>query len=123
MDELIARIVANVGVDRDAAEKAVGIIFEFLLKEGPTDKVKALIDNLPGAEELMEAQGGIDASGGGGFAMGGLMGAGTKMMAAGLSMDQIQGVTREVIAFSREAAGDEAVGEVVGAIPGLGQFI
>jgi hypothetical protein len=123
MDELIARLVANVGVDRDAAEKAVGVIFEFLLKEGPTDKVRALMDRLPGAEELMEAQGGIDASGGGGFAMGGLMGAGTKMMAAGLSMDQIQGVTREVIAHAREIAGDEAVGEVVGAIPGLGQFI
>jgi len=123
MDELIARIVANVGVDRDAAEKAVGIIFEFLLKEGPPDKVRALMDRLPGAEELREAQGGIDASGGGGFAMGGLMGAGTKMMAAGLSMDQIQGVTREVIAHAREIAGDETVGEVVGAIPGLGQFI
>jgi hypothetical protein len=123
MDELIARLVANVGVDRDAAEKAVGIIFEFLLAEGPPDKVKALIDRLPGAAELMQAQGGVDASGGGGFAMGGLMGAGTKMMAAGLSMDQIQGVTREVIAHAREIAGDEAVGEVVGAIPGLGQFI
>lgn len=123
MDELIARLVANVGVDRDAAEKAVGVIFQFLLAEGPPDKVKALLDRLPGAEELMEAQVGIDASGGGGFAMGGLMGAGTKMMAAGLSMDQIQGVTREVIAYAREMAGDEAVGEVVGAIPGLGQFI
>ncbi len=123
MDELIARLVANVGVDRDAAEKAVGVIFEFLLAEGPPDKVRALMDRLPGAEELMEAQGGIDASGGGGFAMGGLMGAGTKMMAAGLSMEQIQAVTREVIAHAREIAGDEAVGEVVGAIPGLGQFI
>lgn len=123
MDELIARLVANVGVDRDAAEKAIGVIFEFLLAEGPPDKVKALMDSLPGAEELMEAQGGIDASGGGGFALGGLMGAGTKMMAAGLSMDQIQGVTREVIAHAREIAGDEAVGEVVGAIPGLDQFV
>jgi hypothetical protein len=123
MDELIARLVANVGVDRDAAEKAVAVIFEFLLKEGPPDKVRALIDRLPGAEELMESQEGIDSSGGGMFAMGGLMGAGTKMMSAGLSMDQIQGVTREVIAYAREIAGDEAVGEVVGAIPGLGQFI
>ena len=26
MDELIGRLVANVGVDRDGAEKAVGII-------------------------------------------------------------------------------------------------
>ena len=123
MDELIARLVANVGVDRNAAEKAVGVIFEFLRKEGPPDKVKALMDRLPGAEAFMQAQEGIDASGGGGFAMGGLMGAGTKMMAAGLSMGQVQGVTKEVIAFAREKAGDDVIGEVVGAIPGLSQFI
>jgi hypothetical protein len=123
MDELIARLVANVGIDRGAAEKAVGVIFEFLRKEGPPDKVKALMDRLSGAEELMQAQEGIDASGGGGFAMGGLMGAGTKLMAAGLSMGQVQGVTREVIAFARDKAGDDVIGEIVGAIPGLGGFI
>ena len=123
MDELIARLVANVGVDQDAAEKAVGIIFEFLLKEGPPDKVRALIDRLPGAKELMEAQEGVDASGGGMFALGGIMGAGTKMMAAGLSMSQVQAVSRETLAFAREKAGEDAVGEIVGAIPGLSQFI
>jgi hypothetical protein len=123
MDELIARLVANIGVDRAAAEKAVGVIFEFLRKEGPTDQVQALLDRLPGANELMQAQEGLDASGGGMFAMGGIMGAGTKMMAAGLSMDQVQGVTRETIAYAREKAGDDAVGEIVGAIPGLSQFV
>jgi len=123
MDELIARLVAKIGVDRNAAEKAVGVIFEFLRKEGPPDKVKVLMDRLPGAEAFMQAQEGVDASGGGGFAMGGLMGAGTKMMAAGLSMGQVQGVTKEVIAFAREKAGDDVIGEVVGAIPGLSQFI
>ena len=50
MDELIGRLVAKVGVDRSAAEKSVGIILDFLLKDGPADKVKALIDRLPGAE-------------------------------------------------------------------------
>jgi hypothetical protein len=123
MDELIARLVAKVGVDQNSAEKAVGVIFEFLRKEGPPDKVKALMERLPGAEELMESQEGLDASGGGMFAMGGLMGAGTKMMAAGLSMGQVQGVTKEVIAYAREKAGDEVIGAVVGAIPGLSQFI
>ncbi len=118
MDELIARLVANVGVDRDAAKKAVGVIFEFLLEEGPPDKVRALMDRLPRAEGQTEAQ--QDLSGGG---MGGIMGAGAKMMAAGLSMGEVEGVTREVIAYAREHAGDEAVGEVVGAIPGLSQFI
>ena len=123
MDELIARLVAKTGIDQGAAEKAVGVIFEFLRKEGPPDKVQALIERLPGAEELMESQEGIDASGGGMFAMGGLMGAGTKMMAAGLSMGQVQGVTREVIAYAREQAGDDVIGEIVGAIPGLSQFV
>ena len=123
MDELVARLVANVGVDQSTAEKAVGIIFEFLLKEGPPDKVKALIDRLPGAAELMEAQEGIDASGGGGFALGGIMGAGTKMMSAGLNMAQVQAVTRGTIAYAREKAGDDAIGEIVGAVPGLSQFV
>jgi hypothetical protein len=123
MDELIARLVNSLGIDRDAAEKAVAIILEFLKKEGPADKVQALMDRLPGAEQLMQSQEGVDASGGGMFAMGGIMGAGTKMMAAGLTMPQVQGVARETLAFAREKAGEDAVGEIVGAIPGLGQFV
>jgi hypothetical protein len=122
MEELIARLVANVGVDRVAAEKSVGIILGFLVKEGPPDKAQALIDRLPGAQALLEAQQAGDADGGM-FSMGGLMGAGTKMMALGLSMGQVQGVTKEVIAYSREKAGEDAIGEIVGAIPGLSQFV
>jgi hypothetical protein len=38
-------------------------------------------------------------------------------------MGAIQGVTRELIGYAREKAGDEAVDEIVGAIPGLSQFI
>jgi hypothetical protein len=118
MDELLDRLVANVGVDRGVAEKAVGIILAFLLSEGPSDKVQALIDRMPGAEALTQA-----ASGAGGFGMGGIMGVGTKLMAIGLGMNQMQGVTREIIAYSREKAGEDAVGEIVGSIPGLGQFV
>ena len=122
MEELVSRLVANVGVDQAAAEKAVGIILDFLRKEGPPDKVQAPIDSLPGAEALLAAQQAAD-GGGGMFAMGGLMGAGTKMMGAGLSMGQVQGVTKETIAFAREKAGEDTIGEIVGAIPGLSQFI
>jgi hypothetical protein len=122
MDELVARLVANVGVDRIAAEKAVGIILDFLSKEGPPDKVQSFIDKLPGAQALIQAQQAGDA-GGGMFAMGGIMGAGTKMMAAGLSMGQVQGVTKEVIAYTREKVGEDAIGEIVAAIPGLSQFV
>lgn len=120
MDELIGRLVANLGVERSVAEKAVVIILDFLRKEGPTDKVGNLIDGLPGAEALLAHK---SEAGGGMFSMGGIMGAGTKMMAAGLSMGQVQGVTREIIAYAREKIGDDAVGEIVGAIPGLSQFV
>jgi len=120
MEELIARLVANVGIDKEAAEKSVGIILEFLRKEGPADKVQALIDRLPGAEALIAAQ---ESGGGGLFSMGGIMGAGTKMMAAGLNMGQVQAVARETLTFAREKAGEDTVGEIVGAVPGLSQFI
>lgn len=119
MDELVGRLVAETGIDHDAAVKAVGIILAFLMKEGPADKVKALLDRMPGAEAA--AQSASDA--GGGFGMGGIMGAGTQLMGLGLGMGQVQQVTRVVIAHARETLGEDAVGEIVGAIPGLGQFL
>jgi hypothetical protein len=122
MDELIGRLVAKCGVEPPVAEKSVGIILDFLRKEGPSDKVQALIDMMPGADALVAAAGAGQSSGGL-FGMGGIMGAANRLMGAGLSMGQVQSVTREVVAYAREKAGEDAVGEVVGAIPGLGQFV
>ena len=118
MDELLDRLVAKIGIDRGVAEKAIGIILAFLLKEGPSDKVQTLINQMPGAEAVMQA-----VASEGGFGMGGIMGVGTKLMAAGLGMDQMQGATRELIAYAGEKVGEESVSEIVGSIPGLGQFL
>jgi hypothetical protein len=117
MDEFIGRLVNDVGVDRTAAETAIGIILDFLAKEGPADKVQLLVAKLPGAEALQKA------AAAGGSGMGGVMGAGMSMMSAGLSMGQVQDVTREFIAYAREKVGADAVGEIVDAIPGLSQFV
>ena len=122
MDELVDRIVARVGVDRAVAEKSVGIIFDFLAKEGPTEKVHTLLARLPGADAALAAARANDAGGMFG-SMGGIMGVGSRLMAAGLGMGEIQGVTRELIAYAREKVGDAEVDEVVAAVPGLGQFI
>lgn len=119
MDDLVERLVANCGIEKPVAEKSVAIILDFLKKEGPPDKVQALMEKMPGADALMAQH---DVSGGM-FTMGGIMGAGQKLMGAGLSMGQVQSVTKEVIAYAREKAGDDAIGEIVGAIPGLSQFI
>ena len=116
MDELIGRLVAETGVDRAAAEKAVGIILDFLVKEGPTDQVQPLLAKLPGAQALIDK-----ADDGGG--MGGMMGAGMRIMAAGLSMEQVQSVARTVLSYTREKAGEATIGKIAAAIPGLAQFV
>jgi hypothetical protein len=123
MDELIAHLVATTGVDRTQAEKSIGIILDFLLKEGPSDKVQALIAQLPGAEQAVAAEQAGSSSGGFFGGMGGLMGAANRLMGAGLSMGQVQSVTRETVAFARQKAGEDTVGEIVGAVPGLSQFV
>jgi len=119
MDELIERLIADTGIDRSAAEKAVGIILDFLVKEGPADKVRPLLAKLPGAEVLMQKA----ASGSAGGEMGGVMGAGMRMMSAGLSMSEVQSVAREVLAYAREKAGADTIGAIGAAIPGLAQFV
>jgi hypothetical protein len=120
MDELVDRIVAAVGIERPVAQRAVAIILDFLATEGPAERVEELIAGLPGASEAAAA---AHADSGPSFGMGGIMGVGGRLMAAGLGMGQIQGVTRELIGYAREKAGDEAIDEIVGAIPGLSQFV
>ena len=55
MDELIARLAVKAGIDNAVAEKTIGIVLDFLRNEGPSDKVQALIDKIPGAETAIAA--------------------------------------------------------------------
>jgi hypothetical protein len=120
MEELVDQVVGNVGIDRAIAERAVGIILDFLATEGPDDKVQALLGHLPGATEAIAS---ARAEGGGGLFASGIMGVGSRLMSAGLDMGEIQGVTRELIAYARDKAGDHDVNAIVDAIPGLSQFV
>jgi hypothetical protein len=122
MDELVARISSTVGIDPATATKAVGLILAFLQKEGPADKVGALIAAIPGAQEAVTA---AEGQGGGFLAnmMGGVMGLGSQLMGMGLGMSEISGVSKQTIAYAREKAGAGPVDAVVDSIPGLSQFV
>ena len=120
MDELIERLAAKAGIERSVAEKTVGIILSFLRKEGPSDKVQALIDSIPGAENAVEASGKGDRLSG--LMGGGLMALGTKLMSLGLGMAEIQNIARELFKFGRDKIGADRMGEIIAGTPGLSQF-
>ena len=118
MDEVIGRLVANVGIDRAAAEKAVGVTLDFQAEERPPDKVQSFLAELPAADARREKAASEDAGG-----MSGVMGARMRMMGAGLSVGEVQSVTQQFIAYAREGIGEDEAGEFVATIPGLAQFV
>jgi hypothetical protein len=127
MEDLIARIAAAAGVEPEIAKESVEMILAFLRKEGPQAEVDALFAAVPGAAEAADAASGesgggalnglIDATGGG------LMGLAGRLTSLGLGMGEMQTIGRQVFAYVRDKAGDELVGQVAAAIPGLAQFL
>jgi hypothetical protein len=132
MDDLIIRITKATGLDLATAQTAVGIILSFLQREGPPAEIGKLFEAMPEAQDLANlgaegvqkgfgaTLGGLLNKVGGG---GGLMELAGDLSQAGVSMGQMQTLGREVFAYGREKAGDDTMGAIAGAIPGLGQFV
>ena len=116
MEDLIARISAETGVDPAIARQALGLILAFLRQEGPKAEVDALFAILPGSEEAVAAT--ADGEGGGG-----LMGLAGKLSGLSFGMGEMQAAGRQIFDYARAKTGDEAVGQIVAAIPGLAQFL
>jgi hypothetical protein len=126
MEELIQRVATAAGIAPDKAETAIGMIFAFLKKDGPSAEVDALLADLPGAPQAATAaaeQGDGLLGGLMGAIGGGLMGLAGQLTSIGLGMNEMQAIGKEVFAFAREKAGDERIGQIVSAIPGLSQFL
>ena len=127
MEELINRIRAKAGIGEETAREAVGIILRFLRKDGPTEKVDQVIDAIPGARAFLDEGDGEKKGGllGGLASMTGMgaMGALNELTNAGLSMSEVQTVTREVVDYAKEVAGEDLVDDIIESIPGLSQVV
>lgn len=130
MEELIGRVAAAANIPADQAERAISLVFAFLKKEAPSE-VDDMLQQVPGAEDAA-ARGEADKPKGGGMmgslmnmmsSSGGLMGLASQLTGIGLGTGEMTTVGKEIFGFAREKAGDERVGKVAAAIPGLGQFI
>jgi hypothetical protein len=95
MDDLIGRLVANAGVDRTDAEKAVGIVSQFPLEEGLAEYVRVRIGCMLGADAALPAScpGSISLRM---FGAKGLMGFG---------VGEVEAVARGGLSFAREIQG------------------
>jgi hypothetical protein len=125
MDDLIARIAGDVGIDPATAETALRVVLRFLHTDGPSATVERLAAEM-GASEALEGpvqRGGLMGAVGGMFGGGGAMAAFSALSAAGLDMDQIQRLVQSVIGFARERVDDATVDEVIGSIPGLERLL
>jgi hypothetical protein len=120
MDELTAWLASKAGIERTVAEKTVGIILGYLRNEGPSDKVQALIDKIPGAEAAISAS--ENAGGLSKLMGGGLMAIGSRLMGLGLGINDIQNIARELFRFGRDKIGEDQMGAIIAATPGLLQF-
>ena len=133
MDELIARVSEAAGVDAAVTRQAVGEIFSFLKTEASPEALQDLMDKIPGAHDLASSMGESEAPMGGGGLMGaltsmmggggGIMGLAGKLMALGLGMGEMQTIGRELFAYAREVAGEEAVNKVTASVPALAQLV
>jgi hypothetical protein len=122
MHEIITRITSETGLDAGVADAALRTVLDFLRKDGPTERVDALVATL-GLEEFgTGARGGGWLGSVGGFLGGGAMAAFSALTGLGLDLDQIQALVRSVLGYARERAGDETVDEIIAAIPGLSQL-
>jgi len=141
MEQLITGIAAKVGIEEGMARTAVGTILGMFAKEGPNEKVAALLETIPGASELVSKTSSgaatpeadpsaVDFSSGLGGMISGALGESNPVMetlaelqSQGLSVDQAMQVGQEVAEFAREKAGDDVVNEIASAIPGLSAIL
>jgi hypothetical protein len=135
MENLIAHVATAANLSPDVARKAVALIGDFIQREAPEEAVKELFEKAPafpaiiasstqtGGEGMGAGLKGLMGVASGAMGGGGLMALGSELLSLGLDMEQIQTIGKEVFGYAREKAGDEVVGEISAAIPGLSQFI
>jgi hypothetical protein len=108
MHKLIGRLVATIGVDRTAAEKAVGIILPFR-RAVAQNNIAAHLDRRRVFAATQTAQTNPDSTD---------TATGIYMTAAGPSVREVPTVGRETFGYASHMAGENAVGDSVGAVPG-----
>jgi hypothetical protein len=110
MDDYIGRLIADACVDRAAATQAAELP-QFRIRKASTARPCAFIRSVFSADVVvLSAASSACSRSPRRF--------GSRVTAAGLGMGPMQGIVPATTSFTRETAGDDAAGALVGASPG-----
>ena len=137
MDDFIAIITSQLGISREQGQNATGGILKVLQEKLDTSAFSDLLNQLPGAENLLsqaEAKPQGLSSGGGGLMgsltsmAGSLLGGGGDSMAArvaktlgesGIGLDKVGGFLTSLISYLKEKLGDDGFNALAAKLPDL----
>ena len=136
MEEIIRAVAEKVGLDEETAQSVVGTLLSFVRDAADEEDANALLDQLPGAQELVDGAGGESEGGGGlmgmlggmlGGSLGSAMSAFSQLQEKGLDMDQIGEAGKTLFGQLSEQLDSDLVRRVVanvaGNIPGVGGYL
>ena len=110
MDDFIGRLIADACVDRAAATQAAELP-QFQIQKAPAARLSALM--LPVLSTDVVVLSAVSSA-----CSRSPRRFGRRVSAAGLGMGPMQGIAPATTSFTRETAGDDAAGVLVGASPG-----
>jgi hypothetical protein len=135
MQELIERIAATAGIEPEVAQNSISTILSTLHNAAP-EQAQSLFEQVPGLAHLVQGDNRVQSlagEGGGGLmgAVGSLMGQQgggmmqlfAKLSENGLSVEQMQTVGTELLAYAKEHLGQEGLDALVADVPALKQLV
>ena len=136
MEDLIRNIAERLGLDEETAQSVVGTLLSFVRDASDDEDGNALLDQLPGAKELVESQQEGEGGGGGlmgmlggmlGGSFGSAMSAFSQLQDKGLDMSQIGEAGKGLFEYLQQNLDSDLVqriaGQLADRIPGLDNFI
>ena len=137
MEDLIRNIAERLGIDEETAQSVVGSLLSFVRDATDDEDGNALLDQLPGAQELVDSQAEGEGGSGGGLMgmLGGMLGGSlgsamsvfSQLQEKGLDMSQIGEAGQGLFEYLQENLDSDLVRRIVGQlgdkIPGLENFL
>ncbi len=136
MEEIIRSVAEKLGLDEETAQSVVGTLLSFVRDAADEEDANALMDQLPGAQELVESASENGEGGGGlmgmlggmlGGSLGSAMSAFSQLQEKGLDMDQIGEAGKTMFSQLSEQLDSDLVKRVVANvaenIPGVGGYL